>query len=174
LAKKKDLEQAFIALGGNVGDVRASFRVALSALAAPTTRIVRVSSAYRTRALVAPDSQPQPDYWNAVAEVETKLSPRALLERLLALEQSAGRIRRERWGPRRLDLDLLTVGDKTLAEPGLTLPHPDLGERAFVLVPLVELAPHLMIPGRGTAAALLATLARQPGDVLERDEGFRR
>ncbi len=163
--------RAFIGLGGNLGDVRQTLRQALGALANRDTRVVAASRAYRTRAVLAPGATAaQPDYWNAVAELSTRLPPRALLERLLELEREAGRVRREPWGQRPLDLDLLTYDDLVLDEPGLSLPHPRLATRAFVLVPLAERWPDLVIPGQGRANDLLQHLPRTPGDVLESAE----
>ena len=100
----------------------------------------------------------QPMFLNGVAVVDTELSARELLELLLAVERGLGRERRERWGPRTIDLDLLLYGDETIDEPGLTLPHPHLHERRFVLEPLAELAPELVVPGRGRVKDLLAKL----------------
>jgi 2-amino-4-hydroxy-6-hydroxymethyldihydropteridine diphosphokinase len=101
----------------------------------------------------------QPDFINAVAAIETGLAPRALLEALLDIERRHGRIRTIANGPRTLDLDLLLHGDQRIDEPGLTLPHPRMHERAFVMVPLAEIAPELAIPGRGVAADLARALA---------------
>jgi 2-amino-4-hydroxy-6-hydroxymethyldihydropteridine diphosphokinase len=100
----------------------------------------------------------QPLYLNAVGELETDEAPRDLLRRLLDVERSQGRVRRERWGPRTLDLDLLLYGEVELDEPGLIVPHPWLHERAFVLEPLAELAPDLNVPGKGRVRDLLAKL----------------
>jgi 2-amino-4-hydroxy-6-hydroxymethyldihydropteridine diphosphokinase len=152
---------AFIALGGNLGDVLASFRQALAKLAERGARVGRVSSAYRTRALVPAGGEPGPDYWNAVAEVDTDLEPRALLELLLAIESDAGRDRRERWGDRTLDLDLLVFGDRVVDEPGLTVPHPGLGQRPFVLQPFAEIACETPVPGIGTVGKLLGDMPAQ-------------
>ncbi len=120
----------------------------------PATRVVRHSRLYRT-----PPWGPvtgQPDYANAVAEVETELAPGALLSALQAMETAHGRVRRARWGPRTLDLDLLLYDELTMSTTELTLPHPRLSERAFVLVPLAELVSHLRVPGAGVVAELLA------------------
>jgi 2-amino-4-hydroxy-6-hydroxymethyldihydropteridine diphosphokinase len=122
----------------------------------PGSRLLRHSRFYRS----APwGNTAQPPFVNAVAELATTLPPRALLDALLAIERAHGR-RRDgtRWGPRTLDLDLLLHGAGVVREEGLTLPHPFLGERAFVLVPLAELEPALAIPGVGSVAALLARL----------------
>jgi 2-amino-4-hydroxy-6-hydroxymethyldihydropteridine diphosphokinase len=120
----------------------------------PATRVVRYSRLYRTSPW-GPVTD-QPDYANAVAEVETELKPGALLSALQAMEIAHARVRRVRWGPRTLDLDLLLYDGLTMSTTELTLPHSRLTERAFVLVPLAELAPHLRVPGAGVVAELLA------------------
>ena len=139
--------------------MRATLAAALPALAAlPGTALLSHSRLYRTPAWGRTD---QPDFVNAVAAVRTTLEPRALLAGLLAVERRFGRDRgaeTDRWGPRVLDLDLLLHGDAVLDEPGLALPHPRLHERAFVLVPLAEIAPALTVPGRGRVADLLAAV----------------
>jgi 2-amino-4-hydroxy-6-hydroxymethyldihydropteridine diphosphokinase len=147
--------RAYVGLGGNVGDVQARLRSAFDALARiPSTRLLRRSRSYRTPPWGIAD---QPDFINAVAELETSLAPRELLDALLAIERAHGRQRGgERWGPRTLDLDLLAYGDLRCEEPGLTLPHPRIGERAFVLAPLAELCAEMRIPGSGTVRELLA------------------
>ena len=131
---------AWIGLGANLGDARAALRSAVQAMAAlPGTRLLRVSSLYRS----APVDAGGPDYLNAVAELDTTLAPLALLHALQSIEQAAGRERPYRNAPRTLDLDLLLHGDERLDSPELTVPHPRMGERAFVLLPLAELAPQL-------------------------------
>ncbi len=150
--------RTFIALGGNVGDVETTIMEAIFAIdGLPQTSVRSQSSLYRTHAWGRTD---QPDFINAVAELNTRLAPRILLDKLLEIEERFGRVRSEgeKWGPRELDLDLLLVGDEALDEPGLHLPHPRMHERAFVLVPLAEIAPSLYIPGRGTVAELLAAV----------------
>lgn len=146
---------AFIGLGGNQGDVPAAFAAAVAALAAlPQTRVVRVSSNYLTPAW---GNTEQPDFINAAAHVQTGLAAGALLDALLDIERQQGRVRNgERWGPRSLDLDLLLYGDQCSEQPGLRLPHPELHRRAFVLVPLAQIAPDIIVPGRGTVRDLLA------------------
>jgi 2-amino-4-hydroxy-6-hydroxymethyldihydropteridine diphosphokinase len=157
---------AYIGLGSNLADPRAQIERALHALATlADTRLVRVSRLYRSApwGLAA-----QPDFVNAAAALETNLSPHALLAALLAIERAAGRERGGvRYGPRVIDLDLLVHGEWLLDEPGLHLPHPRLHERAFVLVPLVEIAPDLIVPGRGPARALLAAVDASTCRVLE-------
>lgn len=148
--------RAYVGLGGNEGDVETTLTEALWALdALPQTSIRQQSAFYRTPAWGRTD---QPDFLNAVVELQTRLEARVLLESLLAIEQRFGRVRSEtgRWGPRAVDLDLLLYGDHVLDEPGLHVPHPRLHERAFVLVPLVEIAPRLAVPGRGDVRTLLA------------------
>lgn len=151
--------RAWIALGGNLGDVAATLDTALREIdALPATTLMAHSRYYRTPAWGRTD---QPDFVNAVAAVDTALAPAALLSALLDIERRAGRDRAadgERWGPRVLDLDLLLHGSAVVDVPGLVLPHPHLHERAFVLVPLAELAPALSIPGRGRVADLLAAV----------------
>ena len=150
--------RAFVGLGGNEGDVEITLTEALWAVdALPQTSIRRQSAVYRTPAWGRTD---QPDFLNAVVELQTRMVPRVLLDALLEIEQRFGRVRRaeDRWGPRVLDLDLLIYGDETLDEPGLSLPHPRLHECAFVLVPLAEIAPGLVVPGRGKVGDLLAAV----------------
>jgi len=134
---------AWIGLGANLGERAAALRSALTGIGAlPGTRVLRVSSLYRS----APVDAGGPDYLNAVAEIATTLVPLGLLEALQTLEQAAGRERPYRNAPRTLDLDILFYGDVRLESAGLTLPHPRLHERAFVLLPLAELAPERVAP----------------------------
>ena len=115
-------------------------------------RVVRASRVYETE----PVGPPQPDYLNAVVEVETMLQPGSLLEACLGVEAAMGRVRAERWGPRIVDVDVLTFGDEQIDEPGLTVPHPRMAHRAFVVVPLLELDPHHRLPdGRRLAEVRL-------------------
>jgi len=145
--------RAFIALGSNLQDPAAQVTRALAELdQLQGTHVVARSSFYRT-APVGYDNQP--DFINAVAEVATELSPQELLQALLALEQLHGRERTFPNAPRVLDLDLLMYEDVCLQEPALTLPHPHMHERGFVLFPLAEIAPDLEIPGKGKVAVLL-------------------
>jgi len=145
---------AYVALGGNLGDVLATFRGALDVMPAHGLDVRAVSSAYRTEALVAEEARdPVPDYWNAVCDVSTRLTPAAVLAALQVIELRFGRVRRERWASRTLDLDLLLFGDQRIREPGLVVPHPGLTERVFVLRPLCELAPRHVVPGRGVTVA---------------------
>ncbi|TWI04746.1 2-amino-4-hydroxy-6-hydroxymethyldihydropteridine diphosphokinase [Luteimonas cucumeris] len=149
----------FVGLGGNIGDAAATLRAAFDELAAlPGTRLLRASQLYRTPAW---GMERQPDFINAVAMLDTRLAPQSLLEHLLAIECRHGRVREDgqRWGPRTLDLDLLLYGDAVTDQPGLHVPHPQMHLRAFVLRPLVEIAPDAIIPGVGPAAAALEALA---------------
>lgn len=141
---------AFIGLGGNIGDPQHAMGVALRALDNDQeTQVVRVSSVYRTPPWGRLD---QPDFLNAVAHVETTLQPRELLARCLDVERSLKRVRDERWGPRSIDLDVLWFSGRTVSEPGLEIPHPRMLERAFVLVPLSEIAPELDLFGESASA----------------------
>ena len=153
------MNTAYVALGANLGDPKATVLAAFAALAnLPESRIARCSSLYRTAPV---GILSQPDFVNAVALLETTLAPEALLDALLDIEARFGRIRRERNGPRTLDLDLLLYDDIELDLPRLTLPHPRLHLRAFVLLPLAEVAPDLAIPRRGSVAAWLPAVANQ-------------
>jgi 2-amino-4-hydroxy-6-hydroxymethyldihydropteridine diphosphokinase len=144
---------AYVGLGANLGEPRRTLESALQALGAtPGVRLRRVSSLYRS----APIAASGPDFINAVAELDTTLQPQALLAALQAVEQQHGRQRPYRNAPRTLDLDLLLYGTLTLETPALTVPHPRMHERAFVLQPLAELAPALGVPGLGVVAELLA------------------
>ncbi len=157
---------AVIGLGANLGNARASVLDALGVLdLLPKTRLLRSSRLYRTPAW---GQTAQPDFINAVALLDTKLEARALLDRLLAIERDFGRMRsaNERWGPRTLDLDLLLFGDAVIDEPGLQVPHPHLHERAFVLVPLADIAPELTIPGRATVGDLASAMASDGIEAL--------
>jgi 2-amino-4-hydroxy-6-hydroxymethyldihydropteridine diphosphokinase len=153
------MNTAYVALGANLGDPAATVRAAFAALAnLPDSRVVRSSSLYRTAPVGITE---QPEFVNAVAELATTLAPEALLDQLLDIEQRFGRIRAEKNGPRTLDLDLLLYDDQFVQLPRLTLPHPRLHLRAFVLQPLAEIAPALVIPGRGSVAAWLPAVANQ-------------
>ena len=151
---------SYVALGANLGEAETTVRAAIAALGRlPGTQLVAASSLYRTAPLEVPE--PQPDYINAVARLATTLTPHALLDELLALEARFGRVRPYRWAPRALDLDLLLYDDLVLDSAELQLPHPRMHLRAFTLQPLAEIAPDAVIPGVGTVAALLPTVADQ-------------
>jgi 2-amino-4-hydroxy-6-hydroxymethyldihydropteridine diphosphokinase len=130
--------RAFLALGSNLGDRRAHIEAAIEAM----PDVVAVSPVYETEPVGGPDGQGP--FLNAVVELDTALSPRELLELCQRLEAAAGRVRTERWGPRTLDVDVLLVGDLTVNEPDLVVPHPRMWERDFVLRPLADLAPELV------------------------------
>jgi 2-amino-4-hydroxy-6-hydroxymethyldihydropteridine diphosphokinase len=151
------LNDVFVGIGSNLGDREAYVRKALELLAEePGIELKEVSEIRETDPVGVVD---QPRFLNAAARVSTDLAPRALLERLLAIEHSLGRVRTaERYGPRTIDLDLLLYGDRVIDEPGLSVPHPRLAERRFVLEPLAELDPALVVPGRGLVQAMLAGL----------------
>ncbi|QYX32756.1 2-amino-4-hydroxy-6-hydroxymethyldihydropteridine diphosphokinase [Sphaerospermopsis torques-reginae] len=142
----KKFARSAIALGSNMGDPQRTLAAALETLAqTPGIILEAKSSWYRTKAV----GPPQPDYLNTCAILQLEMSPQALLTSLLAIEQKFGRVRREYWGPRTLDLDLLLYDDLILNEPNLQIPHPRMHERAFVLVPLAEIAPDWREPVSG-------------------------
>ena len=151
--------RVWIGLGANLGDLATALRQALQDIAAlPGTQVLRASSLYRS----APVDAAGPDYLNAAAELATTLAPQALLEALQAIELDAGRQRPYRNAPRTLDLDILWWGNERIATPTLTVPHPRLHERAFVLLPLAELAPDRVAP---------AQLHAVQAQAIERTEG---
>ncbi|MDQ3057317.1 MAG: 2-amino-4-hydroxy-6-hydroxymethyldihydropteridine diphosphokinase [Pseudomonadota bacterium] len=159
--------RAFIALGGNLGDPVVTLYEAIRELdRLPSTRMVRASQLYRSAAWGVTE---QPDFINAVALLETSLDARTLLDAMLVIERSHGRDRdvEARWGPRTLDLDLLLYGDAVIDEPGLRVPHPHLHERAFVLLPLAEIAADAMIPGQGAVRELTAAIGSDAIEVLD-------
>ncbi len=157
--------RAWIGLGANLGDPAVALQAAFAALSAlPRTQLLQRSSLYRT----SPIDAGGPDYLNAVAEVSTGLGAHELLAHLNTIEQRHGRVRTHRNAPRTLDLDLLLYGDEVIDSPALTVPHPRLGKRAFVLVPLAELVPGLVLPGLGALADLLSGVAHQ---AIERVPG---
>jgi 2-amino-4-hydroxy-6-hydroxymethyldihydropteridine diphosphokinase len=143
--------RAYVGVGSNLGDREAMIRAAIAALPG----VVAVSTLRQTDPVGVVD---QPAFLNGAVVLETELPPRELLELLLAVERDLGRERRERWGPRSIDLDLLVYGDVRVDEPGLTVPHPRLHERRFALEPLAELDPELELPGRGRVRDLLSGL----------------
>jgi 2-amino-4-hydroxy-6-hydroxymethyldihydropteridine diphosphokinase len=156
-------QRAYVGLGANLGDARATLQQALERIAAlPQTQLVRSSSSYRS----APVDAVGPDFINAVAELSTELAPLALLHALQAIEHAHGRERPYRNAPRTLDIDLLLYADILQPDPVLTLPHPRGHERAFVLQPLAEIAPGLLWPGHGMVEALAAAITDQPMEKL--------
>jgi len=143
---------AWIGLGSNLDDPCGQVNSAFAELGQlPQSRLKACSGLYRSAPMGPPD---QPDYINAVAALETGLSAEALLTALQSIEQAHRRVRGEHWGPRTLDLDILLYGDEVIDRPQLTVPHPGIGERNFVLAPLAELAPALSIPGLGVVKVL--------------------
>ena len=153
-----NLHEAYIAIGSNLENPEAQVQDAFEALAMlPKTRLSRVSSLYRTAPVGYAD---QPEFVNAVARIETALEPRALLDALLAIERRHGRVREFANAPRTLDLDIVLYEGASVNEPGLTIPHPRMHERAFVMEPLAEIAPDVDIPGSGRAADVAARLDR--------------
>lgn len=142
-------EEVLIGLGGNIGDPLGAMRSALKALDQdPSCRVERVSSVWKTPPWGVTD---QPDFLNACAAVSTRLEPRAFLELCLSVEKNLKRVRDQRWGPRSIDIDVLFFGDRIISEEGLNIPHPRIADRAFVLVPLAEIAPDVKIAGTGIA-----------------------
>jgi 2-amino-4-hydroxy-6-hydroxymethyldihydropteridine diphosphokinase len=156
------IRRAYIGLGGNLGNRAGRLAEAIAAIGGlPDTVVAARSSVYESAPVGAADAQP--DYFNAVVAVDTGLAPRALLEGLQRIEHDAGRTRvtGERNAARTLDLDILLIGDERIDEPGLHVPHPRMQERAFVLMPLAELAPEATIPGLGRVRELLPRVAGQ-------------
>ena len=158
--------RAFVGLGSNLDNPQEQLRRALQALSElPRTQLVAHSNLYRSAPLGGLD---QPDYLNAVAALDTHLSAPELLTELQAIEQRQGRVRSaQRWQARTLDLDLLLYGEQQLHDAVLTVPHPGMAERAFVLYPLQEIAPDLVIPGLGELSALIAQCPRADLQCLD-------
>jgi 2-amino-4-hydroxy-6-hydroxymethyldihydropteridine diphosphokinase len=155
---------AYIGLGANLGEPRAQLTEALTAMSGlPETRLAGHSSFYRTAPLGYAN---QPEFLNAVAALDTRLSAGALLEGLQGIERRQGRERLFPNAPRTLDLDLLLYGEETISRPGLTVPHPRMHERAFVLKPLLEIAPEVVIPGKGPARTHLAACVDQSAERI--------
>ncbi|KIO48597.1 2-amino-4-hydroxy-6-hydroxymethyldihydropteridine diphosphokinase [Nitrosospira sp. NpAV] len=153
------VQQAFIALGSNLDDPASHVRQALNELTKlPACRLLKHSAFYRTAPVGWLD---QPDFINAVAQIETTLAPRALLKALLEIEHSHGRVREYPNAPRTLDLDILMYGDLQCDEGDLILPHPRMHQRVFVLQPLLEIAPDCRVPGHGAVGELLAACTEQ-------------
>jgi 2-amino-4-hydroxy-6-hydroxymethyldihydropteridine diphosphokinase len=147
---------AYVGLGANIGPREVTLLRAVDLLGdADDVAVLAVSQLRETEPVGVVD---QPPFLNGAARIETSLGPRELLALLLEIERSLGRVREERWGPRTIDLDLLVYGDRILDEPGLRVPHPRLPERRFVLEPLAELDPDLVIPGLGRVSGALAAL----------------
>ena len=147
---------AFVGLGANLGAREETLRRAIEQLGeADGVDVLVVSQLRETEPVGVVD---QPPFLNGAVAVETTRTPRELLDLLLEIERSLGRVREERWGPRTIDLDLLVYGHEVVDEPGLRVPHPRLHERRFALEPLAELQPHLEVPGWGEVSTLLSAL----------------
>ena len=160
---------AYIALGSNLEDPTRQVHRAMENLSREQgIRLELRSRLYRSSPL---GPQDQPDFVNAAVGVLTELSARQLLDRLLSIEKLMGRDRRERWGPRVIDLDLIWMIGEPIDEPGLKLPHPGVSERNFVLYPLAEIAPSLRIPGHGRVVDLAARIGDAGLSVLEEKRG---
>ncbi len=153
------MSRVHIGLGANLGDPPMQLRAALTALGS-IGRVLAVSPFYRTPPMGPAD---QPDFCNAVAIVESELAPQALMRALLDIERAAGRVRGVKWGPRVLDLDLLHIDGVELNLPELTLPHPGIASRSFVLKPWADIAPRELVPGVGCIGDLASEL--QAGDI---------
>jgi 2-amino-4-hydroxy-6-hydroxymethyldihydropteridine diphosphokinase len=170
LPSKPESEVAYIALGSNLGDRRASLDAALALLNADQGVVVQSVSRYlETEPLGPPD---QPMFLNAAARLQTTYSPRSLLETCLRIERSLGRDRTRsvRWGPREIDIDLLMFADQIIDEPGLKVPHPHLHERSFVLIPLAEIAPNAIHPVLGVTIESLCHVPTPTANHSERRE----
>jgi len=153
--------KAYVGLGSNLGDREAMIRIALDDLARiPGTKVLRASSLYDTEPV---GEEEQPHFLNAVAEIDTELTARQLLWNMLLIEKRLGRVRTHRYGPRTIDLDLLTYGHLVLDEPDLQVPHPEMVKRSFVLVPLLEIDPLATHPVTGEPlVALLEKISTRP------------
>jgi 2-amino-4-hydroxy-6-hydroxymethyldihydropteridine diphosphokinase len=163
---QEPVRRVVLALGSNLGDRLELLQGAVDALAdTPGLRLLGVSPVYETDPVGGPD---QPDYLNAVVVAEGQHSPRTLLERALAVENAFDRVREVRWGPRTLDVDVVAVGDLVVREPDLEVPHPRAAERAFVLVPWLDVDAAAELPGAGAVAALVERLGRD--GVRRRDD----
>lgn len=150
----------FIGMGSNLEQPWQQLLKAFMALKQlPSTQVLADSGVYQSKAMtLVEDSKPQPDYLNAVVKLDTQLQPHDLLDQLQDIELSQGRKREKRWGSRTLDLDILLYDDIKMEEPRLTLPHPGIAERDFVLYPLYKIQPKLEIPGQGELTMLLARM----------------
>ena len=166
MSAEEPVRRVVLALGSNLGDRLDMLQGAVDALAdTPGLRLVGVSPVYETDPVGGPD---QPDYLNAVVVADGRHSPRTLLERALAVENAFDRVREVRWGPRTLDVDVIAVGDLEVNDPDLEVPHPRAAERAFVLVPWLDVDAAAELPGAGSVAALVERLGRD--GVRRRDD----
>ena len=151
------MNKVYIALGSNLSDPQVQLMAALRAMnALPNTRVIAVSSFYQSQPL---GPQDQPDYVNAVACLETNLAPLVLLDELQRIEHEQGRVRLRRWGERTLDLDMLLYADHIIQSERLTVPHYDMHQREFVIIPLAEIAPHLSLPNGQSIQTLVQKFA---------------
>lgn len=158
------MARAYIALGANLGDRRRNIESAIQLLRQTAgLRVVQVAPLLETDPVGGPDDSPR--FFNSAAEVETDLSPEQLLDHLLAIERQLGRQRREKWGPRLIDLDLLLYDQLILQTPGLTIPHPLMHQRRFVLEPLARIAPQVRHP------ALKKTISELLDEILTQESG---
>lgn len=166
------MKGAYVGLGSNIGDRAGFLGNALELLSYEHVTVVAVSSLYETAPVGGP---PQEFFLNACASILTTHGPAGLLQKLLAVENKLGRVRRKRWGPRTVDLDLLLYGEVIMRTPLLELPHPRLAERDFVMIPLAEIAPGVFVPGRDkTVAGLLAERPSTTGVSLYRKNWLER
>jgi 2-amino-4-hydroxy-6-hydroxymethyldihydropteridine diphosphokinase len=165
------VSRAYLGLGSNLGDREANLRTSLEELERRGgVEVVRESSIYETEPVGMTE---QPPFLNAVVEVETELAPRELLHLALDVERRIGRTREVRWGPRKIDIDILTFDQVTLDEPGLIVPHPRLTQRRFVLEPLLEIAPDAVLPDGTVLRAVLDSIPEVPRVVRLDDGGSR-
>ena len=145
--------KVYIGLGSNLNDPQSQLKKAIISLEmVPSTTVVRTSSFYKSKP-VGP--QDQPDYINAVVELDTELSAQVLMDYLQGIENKQGRVRKQKWGPRTLDLDILLYGDEIIQGDSLEIPHVEMHKRGFVLLPLDEISPDCIIPGVGSVQTLL-------------------
>lgn len=159
---------AYIGLGSNLEDPAQQLITAFQELdQLANTRLLKTSSLYSSKP-VGP--QDQPDFVNAVAQLETGLEPLALLDALQSIEQAHRRVRERHWGPRTLDLDLLLFDDRIISHPRLTVPHAHMHERGFVLLPLSEISPKLSLPGKGSITDILLNIATDDLQILTKSE----
>lgn len=165
------MNSAFIALGGNLGDVKKTFQTACDALK-ETCKIMSISKLYQTPALTIPNSAPQPDYWNAAIHVHTQLAPSALLAELHVIEAMHDRKRIERWGSRTLDLDLIAYENTISTQVDLKLPHPEAQSRLFVLQPLMDITPFWVHPVTGENLSTMITNLIDAGEQMHKGEAW--
>ncbi len=154
----------FLALGANLGDPASQLAEATRRVAGPQLEVMARSRLYRSAPVGPPG---QPDYLNAVIEVQTSFSPTDLLKHTQAIENAMGRVKSVRWGPRVVDIDIALYGDEVVHTPDLVIPHRELARRRFVLAPLADIAPDLIVPGLGKSVAqLLSELVDDPSDLM--------